>query len=189
MAYSNLEIEIKIEVDKHNFEIAEKKLSKISTYKGTFKQIDTYYASKEKGYLGKEKYPYKWLSVRSRNEKTIINYKNYYPEGAEKHEYCDEYETEVSNLEMIDKILHSLGTQKIAVVEKVRKIYLFKDEFEVVLDTIKDLGFFIEVEALKDQGGISKTRLKIEEFISTLSINNYRTDYRGYPFLVYNKKK
>ena len=189
MAYNNIEIEIKIEVNESSFKNARNLLRKIAIKKGKTKQIDTYYSSKEEGYLGAEKFPYKWLSIRERDGKKIINYKYYYPEGAEKHEYCDEFETEVSNSEMMDLIFNKLGANKIAIVDKIREKYIFKDEFEIVLDTVKDLGYFIEVEALKDQGGVTKTRQKVKDFINDLKIEDYRTDYRGYPFLVFEKMK
>lgn len=185
MAYDNIEIEIKIKVDESSFETARKQLNQIAVYKGKSNQIDTYYSSKEEGYLGKEEFPYKWLSIRERSGKIILNYKNYYPEGAEKHQYCDEYETEVGSVEAMNSILNCLGVERIAVVDKVREKFVFKDEFEIVLDSVKDLGCFIEIEALKDLGGIEVTRQKVEEFISNLDISSYKIDYRGYPFLIF----
>ena len=64
---------------------------------------------------------------------------------------------------------------------------MFQDEFEIGLDTVKDLGFFIEIESIKDFGSVEKTRKKIFEFAELLGIDHSR-ELRGYPFLLMKKK-
>ncbi|WP_052600204.1 class IV adenylate cyclase [Aureispira sp. CCB-QB1] len=189
MAFDNIEIEIKIEVTEDVFHQTKQHLQEIATRKGTKQQLDRYFSTKQEGYLGSEKYPYKWLSIRERGDVKILNYKHYYPEGEEKHQYCDEFECEISNPKMLAKILSALGAEEIALVKKKRETFVFKDEFEIVLDQVDDLGFFIEVEAIKNQGGIEATRKKVENFINSINIGQYRTDYRGYPYLVFQKTK
>lgn len=190
MAFNNIEIEIKIQITENDFSNVKEFLKehKDIIFHGETQQIDTYFAPKDtEGYLGIEKYPYKWLSIRSRDNKTIINYKHYFPEKVEKHDFCNEYEVDISSFEKMEKILNAIGYMNIACVNKVRTKYLLRNEFEIVLDEIKDLGFFIEVEAMKDFGSVKETRDKIFNFINSLPIQNYRIDYRGYPFLVYEQ--
>lgn len=188
MAYDNIEIEIKIETSVTEFNLAKENVSKIAIYKGISHQIDDYFAPDAKGYLDNEQFPYKWLSIRQRSGKTILNYKHYFPEGAEKHQYCNEYETGVDSVETLEKIFGELKITKLTQVDKKRDIFIFNDELEIVFDEVKNLGYFIEIEALKDLGGIEKTREKVNGFIEVLGVKNFRMDYRGYPFLMKEKR-
>ncbi len=146
-------------------------------------QRDIYLSPKGENFFD-EKFPYKWLSIRNRGNKNILNFKHYHPEGAEKHTYCDEYETDVSDSERMMDILTALGMEKIVEVVKKRLKYIYKENFEVVLDEVDNLGHFIEIEALKDLGGIEETRRRVIATIESLSVENYRQDLRGYPFLI-----
>lgn len=184
MAYDNTEVEIKIEVNYESFLRLREIMSQVATFKGTFHHEDRYFVCNDKGYLHTEKYPYKWLSIRRRNGLSIVNYKHYFPEGEKKHLYCQEYETVITDADALTAIFCSLGFRHLVTVDKTRAEYVFKDEFEVALDEVKGLGFFIEVEAIKDQGGAEVTRHKIERFIETFGLEGYRVDYRGYPFML-----
>ena len=62
--------------------------------------------------------------------------------------------------QQINKIYKSrnfLDFKKVITVDKTREIYDCKD-FEVVLDNVKNLGNFLEIEAKKDLGGLEKTK-------------------------------
>ena len=63
-----------------------------------------------------------------------------------------------------------------------------KDEFEIALDKVKDLGLFIEIEAIKDFGSVEKTRRELFEFAKSLGINVKNVDKRGYPYLLMRKR-
>lgn len=101
--------------------------------------------------------------------------------------HCDEFETEVTNRGRLEKILASLNFQTLITVHKERTTYRYQDEFEIALDTVKDLGNFIEIEALKDFGGITATRKAVEEFAKNLGLNLANQDLRGYPYLLMKK--
>ena len=63
--------------------------------------------------------------------------------------YCDEYDVEIDNKENLDRILNVLGLEQIAVVDKTRVNYLYLDKYEISLDFVKTLGYFIEIEVKK----------------------------------------
>ena len=48
--------------------------------------------------------------------------------------------------------------------------YTFKD-YEIVIENVKDLGLFLEVEYCTDIDGDVKMEKKIQEFINSLGIN------------------
>jgi predicted adenylyl cyclase CyaB len=73
-------------------------------------------------------------------------------------------------------------------VEKKRDTYVCEDEFEVSFDTVKDLGYFVEIEVLKDFGSVEGAREKLIKFAERLGIDASKNDNRGYPFLLMAKR-
>ena len=63
--------------------------------------------------------------------------------------YCDEYEVEIDDDKNLDKIFQILGLEKIATVSKVRNTYFYLNKYEVALDYVDNLGYFIEIEVKK----------------------------------------
>ncbi len=187
MAHNNKEIEIKISVDRKTFVSAEKRLKKIARFEKLSEQKDEYFTPAHRNFVGR-KYPHEWFSLRRRSNKAIVNYKRFYPEGSEIFTHCDEFEAEISNPGHFGRILDSLNMKKLVVVSKKRKTYLYKEDFEIALDYVNDLGYFIEIEALKDFGGVEKTRKKLFEFARQLGIKKIEADKRGYPYLLMEKK-
>jgi predicted adenylyl cyclase CyaB len=187
MASNNQEIEIKIPLTKDEFLRVKEAIKPISKFVKTSKQIDEYFTPSHRNFV-EPKYPYEWLSVRKRNEKTILNYKHFYPENVETFTHCDEFETEIKDNEQLQKIFLALNLKKLVTVEKEREVYIYKDEFEIGLDSVKELGYFIEVESIKDFKSIEETRKRLFEFAKTLKIDVSKTDKRGYPYLLMKKK-
>ncbi|GEM_PF-3640113 len=50
---------------------------------------------------------------------------------------------------MLEKIFSALDFKKLITVDKKREVYLYKNEFEIAFDEVKNLGYFIEIEAKK----------------------------------------
>lgn len=188
MAFDNKEVEVKLEIDVDEYQRLKDVLGKEARFVSEEVQRDTYLSPKNNNYFDEE-FPYKWLSMRSRGGKNILNFKHYYPEGAERHTYCDEYETDVAEPDRMMDILGALDIEKVVEVVKRRLKYIYKEDFEVALDEVDGLGHFIEIEALKDLGGIEETRRRVVAVIESLGIRDYRQDLRGYPFLVLEKSK
>jgi len=169
MAQNNIEVEIKTKISKKQFADIKLKLKKISKPIKEIHHIDDYYTPKHKDFL-KPKYPYEWLSVRNRGSKVILNYKCWYPKGVKNTKYCDEYETEVSDIDQLKKIFKVLDIKKIVTVDKKRLSFNYKNKFEIALDEVKGLGFFIEVEALKNKRNLNETHKELVEFAKTLGV-------------------
>lgn len=187
MAANNLEIEIRIPLDENIFSDIKEKLEKFGKFEKSFHHIDDYFTPVHRNFL-EPRYPFEWLSIRKRGGKTILCYKHFHPENVENTTHCDEFETEITNPENLEKMFATLNFRKLITVEKEREVYLYKDEFEIALDDVKELGRFIEIEALKDLGGIEVTRNKLFELARTFGIDTSKESKRGYPHLLLKKK-
>ncbi|MBN1169070.1 class IV adenylate cyclase [Candidatus Woesebacteria bacterium] len=179
MAQDNIEVEIKTKIGKKKFESLKLKLKRISKFKDKIHHIDTYYNSPTKNFL-KPKYPYEWLSVRDRGEKLTLNYKHWYPPGKKNTTHCDEYEIVFDSIEQIEKILKALDFKKLITVDKTRWTFIHNNEIEIALDEVKGLGYFIEVEALRNKGDLKQTYNNLEEFLKSLGIKDTTIIPGGY---------
>jgi len=187
MANNNIEIEIKIPLDENVFFQIKEKLQKIAKFVKRSEQIDEYFTPLHRNFLD-PKFPFEWLSIRRRGDKIFLNYKHYYPENVETTTHCDEFETEIKNYDQLVKIFSVLNFKKLVTVEKEREIFNYNDEFEIALDRVKDLGLFMEIEAIKDFGSVEETREKLFEFAKSLGIDISKTEKKGYPYLLMKKK-
>ena len=186
MALNDSEVEIKIPVDEKEFLRVRDQLKETAVFRGQTKQTDEYFMPIHRNFLS-PKYPFEWLSIRKRG-KCLLNYKYFHPENSEVHTHCDEFETEVSDMDKLRKIFDALNIESIVTVEKERELYSHGD-FEIALDTVKDLGRFIEIEAAADFGSIEAARKKIIEIAKTLGLDVSKKDERGYPYRLLEKKR
>ncbi len=187
MAVDNIEIEIKVPVDEKTFFEIRKKLDAIAKFKKQSKQRDEYFTPFHRNFVDTPR-PFEWLSIRDRSGAYTLNYKNFHPEKAEIFTHCDEFETKIENIEQFKKLFSALDFKSLIVVEKERNVYIYKDEFEIALDFVKELGNFIEIEVIKDLGGVDKAREKLFDFAKELGIDISKADNRGYPNLLMKKK-
>lgn len=186
MAHNNTEIEIKIPITEEIFSKLKKELPEMAQFEKTSKQVDTYYSPSHRDFLAVP-YPYEWLRIGQRGGKTILNYKHYYPENVPVFTHCDELETVVDNPENLEKLFTIINLKKLVTVKKIRETYSYRDEFEIVLDSVEELGYFVEIETKKDFGSVERAREKLFAFAKQLGIDP-KTDKRGYPYLLMDKK-
>lgn len=187
MAHNNIEVEIKIPISKKDFLRIKKYLRKFTKFIKSSHHIDDYYSPKHKSFL-EPRYPFEWLTVRQRDGKVLFNYKHWYPEGVKNTTHCDEYETEVGDARQLEKILKALDFKKILTIDKTRETYIYRGRLEIALDFVKSLGYFIEVESLKNVGGLKRARGEILEFLRALGIEGTETVPGGYGGALLRKK-
>lgn len=145
------------------------------------KQFDTYYQPTYRKFTGKDVIS-EWLRIGQRGNKKILNYKNWYDI------HCDEYEIEIDDVENLDKIFKVLGLEKIAVVNKIRKTYFYLDKYEVALDCVESLGYFIEIEVKKYDKSIMEEYDSLLKTAKNLQLNLDNIDRRGYPYYLIEEK-
>ncbi len=186
MAFNNQEFEIKLAVDAATFARCKELLEKTATFTRETEQEDTYFTPAHRDFLD-EQFPYEWLSIRRRGERTILNYKHFHPEGVEVTTHCDEYETVVSNPDSLLAIFNALDIKRLVTVKKLRRTYDLREAFEVALDDVQDLGNFIEIELTKDFGSIEQNLEALRGIVRECGLEGARVEQRGYPYQLLQK--
>lgn len=169
------------------FSKIKEKLNEIAKFEGEVNHVDKYYTPKHRNFVEPE-HPFEWLSIRDRGQKTILNYKHYYPENSAETTHCDEYDIKLENGGKIEKVFSALDLRKLVTVRKKRSIYTFQNKFEIAMDEVEGLGNFIEVEAIKDFGSVEKTREKLHSFAERLGVDISNEDHKGYPRMLMLEK-
>lgn len=187
MAHNNTEIEIKVPVGQETFLAVNQLLKTCARFAGSSEQADEYFTPCHRNFV-EPKFPFEWLSIRQRGGTSFISYKHWHPENVEEATHCDEFETPIHDPDQLRQIFLSLDFKRLVTVKKVREKYVYGDAFEISLDHVNELGCFIEIEALKDFGGIEKTREEIFSLSKELGIDASKRDKRGYPYLVMAKR-
>ncbi len=181
MKQKDVEIEIKVKVEKIKPLI--KFLLKNGKLIGKVNQIDTYFSPVQNDFL-KVRPVKEWLRLREEDGKYSINYKNWYYEKDGKTSHCDEYETSIGDINSVEKIIKALNIKKIAVVNKRRKIWIYKD-YEVAMDEVKNLGNFVEIEYKGEQNiNAKKITDQMMQLLDEVGCGNVTRNYQGYPFLI-----
>src|SRR6202035_2696994 len=116
------------------------------------------------------------------------NYKDQQPHGVEIKTHAIEYETDVSSLDQLRKILHALGFRKLIDVKKVRRVWEYLD-VEISLDEVEELGSFIELEYKGQLTDVAAARKQLFSVLEKLGAKTDTLAVKGYPHLLLAKKK
>lgn len=81
-----------------------------------------------------------------------------------------ELESGIDDADQLQAILQALGFEPVATVEKRREIYRL-DDYEISLDTVEDLGEFLEVETQSDRDDVEAADVRAEEILGSLGID------------------
>ena len=182
MANSNIEIEIQVNIK--NTKPLIEFLEKNGNFQSEKHQVDEYFSPAYRDFFGVR--PVKeWLRLRAADEKYSINYKNWYFDENGKSHYCDEFETKIESIEQVKKILSALNFKFVVMVDKLRKIWTYKD-YEVAIDSVRSLGDFVEIEYIgKDEkADPKKITGEMINFLKKIDCGKITRNYVGYPFLM-----
>jgi predicted adenylyl cyclase CyaB len=178
----NEEVEIKVIVK--NPEEVEEKLKKIARFVKEKEQKDDYFTPAHEDFFD-IKHPVEYLRVRQEAGKSTIEYMFLHFDDDGKLLKTDEYETKVEDPKMMMTIMKKLDMKHKVTVTKTRKTYEYGD-FEVMIDYIKELGYFIEVEA-KKAGDIIETKKRCYEILGEIGADWEETPNMGYPLMILEK--
>lgn len=177
----NKKIEVEIKFPLLNEKEVLEYLDNNAKFKYEARQIDEYFNAPHRDFTSKPRI-YEWLRLRNSNGKCSFNYKDY------SHEvYCDEYETEISSYEHLELILKAMNFKSLVVVDKHRKAYDFED-VEVSIDTVADLGGYIEIEYKGNNENIEEIRKHLFNILERISAKTGELDKKGYPYELLIKK-
>lgn len=168
-----MELELKYKIKE---DISDRLIRNGFVYQSEKHQIDEYF-------LVAEKLQGKNIYIRSR--KNVLN-NTYSFDFHEVISTVSTKETEISfnnekDLEKIKYIFETLNYKSKCIIDKKRKLFK-KDDIEVVIDYIKELGYFIEIEIQGDENEYNLKKLKDTANILMLKADNLITGI-GYPEL------
>ena len=175
----NVEMEIKIKLDEEEYN----ELIESMKEKGKFiiesNQHDTYYQSDclNVDIDG-------LLRIRENGNKKVLTYKN-----NDNKMYCDEYEVGIDNSDNLDKIFSFIGLKKTIEVNKNRKIYSYLDKYEVSLDKVEGLGYYIEIEVKEKIENYLEEYDELLKNSKKLGLNLNNIENRRYPQLMINNRE
>lgn len=159
---------------------------------GTERQVDHYFDQPHQSFIFTDekgrKRAYEYLRLRTDEKGTVLCFKRYHHEKElEKAAYFDEIETRVENPKNMRTILENLGFREMAIVDKTRKSYQYKN-FQFDCDTVTDLGFFVEIE-YKGKVKSPKDCLKeIYGLLTKIGLNEFEEINLGYVAMLWNKE-
>ena len=175
----DIEIEIKVKI--RNYRKFENFLKKNAKFVFENQQIDEYFTPCHRNFIASRPVR-EWLRLRDSDGKYFITYKNWHLDEFGKSTHCDEYETKLESSRQVQKILEVLGFEKIIVVDKLRRVWRYKD-YEIAIDKVKGLGRFVEVEYKRkkkvDPKEIAKEMIS---FLKSTGCTKIQRDFVGYPF-------
>ncbi len=155
---NHLNIEIKAKCNNKN-KIREILNSKNAVFKGTDHQIDTYFKINN----GR-------MKLREGNiENYLIHYERENKKGPKQSKVILYKSNPNSSLKKLLK--KALGI--LIIIDKEREIY-FIDNVKFHIDTVKELGDFVEIEAIDEEGNITKEELLKQKNTNYSEIQNQR---------------
>lgn len=128
--------EIKIKLSSNEYKYIKSILNEYAKEISKSYQHDIYYENVSNCFSSNE-----YLRIGKRGKKNILTYKKW-------NESYDVilYDTEITNDKALEKIFNIIGLNKVVDVKKKRYKYVYND-FEVCLDNVEKLGYFIEIKS------------------------------------------
>lgn len=183
---NNIEIEVKLEVDKEKYEEILDFLKKESIKHINKFQYDIYFSPESPSFFGGD-IDDECIRIRIQKDKNILCYKKIIFGYDEADTHIVEYETQISDLESTINILKGVRINKICEVKKNRDIFVYNNIFEIALDRVENLGFFIEIEICDKTIPIKKANQLLREYIKKMGLDITKRNQKGYSNLMYER--
>ncbi len=182
----SIEIEIKLEIEEKQYNILFNHFSKENNKHINKKQHDIYFSPENPTFFDGD-IDDECIRVRIQKDKYILCYKKIYMGNDEQDIHIVEYETEVSNLGATINILKGVRINKVCDLIKNRDSFIYKNLFEISLDKVKDLGYFVEIEVYDKNIPINEANQLLLNFVKELNLDITRRNLKGYSYLMYDK--
>lgn len=179
------EIEIKLEIDSKEYDKLVERFQREAKVVGEVRQIDEYYSPVTESYYDQGD---RCLRIRTEKNVSTLSYKRIINEGLEDC-YIEEYETKISDLNMMRNILHALAFRKEITVDKYRVVFVYDDIYMIALDKVEGLGWFIEVENKNENETVENRNKELLQFIDKMNLDINRRNREGYSNMLYRKNR
>lgn len=144
--------------------------SKSDEVVGTILQHDTYYDHPVESFAETDEALRlrRTESVSTGETSTVLTYKG--PLVDTKSKTRKELESGIDAPDRIHRILHNLGFEPVATIEKERERFRFGESL-VSIDTIESLGTFVEIERSADEAEIDRARSEVLKLAERLDLD------------------
>lgn len=183
------EVEILVKV----FDKKEKVIKKLNFLKflGNKKTTDIYFFDPKRNDLKPDKKGQlkNCLRLRDKNKEYSVAYKVDHFNNKGVWLYSDEYESQVSDFKKTNDIFQKLGLKELIRIENIKSTFI-NNKYEIVLEDVKGLGIFMEVERhiVSNKEDIIKIKEEIWNWIKKLDIKVSLELTMGKPELMLRKK-
>lgn len=181
----NLEIEQKYKINEGIYKEIEKFIDIYNV--NTQLQNDIYFSPIHFPFFGGE-IVNECLRLRIIGNKNILGYKKFIPSTAKEPAHCIEHELEIKDIETLKMILKDLRIIEVFTLKKERKSIIYKDNVEISLDKVDNLGYFIELEIINNDN-ISEALKEIDNFLKQFNIKENMRNFDGYAYLLFEQNK
>ena len=182
----NKEIEIKLSIDEYKYNELKVKFERWNLDSEFKEQKDTYFTSQNDDFF-ENKQNDKCLRIREEKGRCFLNYKHIIFGKNELDINIDEFETEISNSSQLVKIFEAIGIKPTITVHKLRWTYVYENSFEIALDEVKNLGYFVEIEVIKDYNDTRIANEALLNIVRELDLDLRSRNMEGYSNLMYRK--
>lgn len=166
-----MEVEIKVKIE--DIEDIVERLKKLDALiEKPKKQVDCYFMRKDHE-MGTYRAGDFIVRIRDCEKGKFLTYK----EITDRKGIWKEHEVKIDNLREMESILKSIGLIEVFKINKER-ISGKVGKFSFNVDNVKELGKYIEVELIEDDG--EKAQEKIKDFYQKLGISKDQLERRGY---------
>lgn len=180
---NNIEIERKYRITEKIYNEIIKDLTLTSKDKEIEFQNDIYFTPIHFPFFG-GKIDNECLRLRILADRNILSYKKFIPASSSEPAHCIEHEIAIEDIDKIKLILNDLRIEEAFTLKKER-IKFKKNNVEICLDKVKDLGYFIELEII-NQDNLSETIKELNNIIKRFNITEEMRNYDGYSYLLWN---
>lgn len=186
----NQEIEIKMQLDNQTLQEAKNWLDIHATFHGTIHHKEYYLNNPKNTFFFPSPEGHKkalnYLRVRFTEQNDSVCFKKFHIDPVEKRPlYCDEYELNISDGNKMLALLNALGYTEQTLMEKIRTTYTY-DCFEIVIDHVKNLGTFMEIELKTEVENARVGIALIYDFLKSIGITKIKLYTCGYITMLWN---
>lgn len=182
----SIEIEAKFELNKQKYQELINYFKSNCDKHTIKKQHDIYFSPENPKFFGGD-IDDECIRIRVQKDKYILGYKKIYLSNNSSDIHLVEHETEVSNLNETINILKKLRINKVCDLKKIRDSFIYKDLYEIALDDVEELGYFIELEIHDKSLSIKKSNELLLKLIKELNLDITKRNLKGYSYLMYEK--
>lgn len=158
-------------------------ISNLGKYLGKEKKVDDYYTLEDLS-----RYPKKSLRVRRRKGFHEINFKQRISFASGVHSK-KEVEFQTTDIKGFLDLIEDFGFKKWLRKEKISYVYNVRKNFNIELNKVRSLGWFLEIEYLvSDKKDIPKARKEINKIMSELGVSEKDVVKDGYTKMLWRSK-